>query len=451
MPRAGCPAIDDIILERNVPLSENGPDPEKSDRVMLIKKRLSRIYFKKIFFNYPISINYQTIRGLGLLTSTAIGLSYIKSRIFPVRSVNSLEDFFINRFGKKLYTIFFKDYTEKVWGMPCSEINPDWGVQRIKGLSITKVLLHWIKKILSPDSGRQQNRTETSLIEQFLYPKLGPGQFWEYIADTIRQKGGKILLNHRVCRIFREQNRIIALDAVDDVTGKTKSFRTEYLLSSMTVKNLINALDEAPPARIVEIANGLIHRDFITVGVLLKKLTIKNTSRIRTINNIIPDNWIYMQDRAVKLGRIQIYNNWSPYMVKDIDTVWLGLEYFCNQGDDFWEKADEEISTFALTELEGLGFISRDDVLDSTVIRMPDTYPVYWGSYSQLQEVITYTDKLENLFLIGRNGMHRYNNQDHSMLTAMTAVENIAAGKTSKENIWSINIEEEYHESKGSA
>ena len=406
---------------------------------MLTRTRLSRIFFLRKLFDYPISLNLNTFSNLGFMRIIKIGLSYAKTRFSPIEHEVSLEDFFINRFGKELYLTFFKDYTEKVWGIPCNKIGHEWGRQRIKGLSISKALLHAVKK---------QKNTETSLIGQFLYPKLGPGQMWEQAAKIIKEKGGEIYLKYEVIGLKYHDNKIVEAVVREKTTNKLITKTADYFFSTMPVKELIQSLQNGVPQEVQRVAQGLIYRDFITVGLLLRKLKIKNKTGIKTINNIIPDNWIYIQERDVKLGRIQIFNNWSPYMVKDENTVWIGLEYFCNEGDELWNKSDEGFAKFAINELAKIDIIEKEDALDSIVIRMPKTYPAYFGAYDQFHVIKNFTDKFENLFLIGRNGMHRYNNQDHSMLTAMTAVENIINNIKFKHNIWAVNTEDEYHEDK---
>ena len=449
LPLQGAPSKDDLILDRNIPLSKetDAPDPQKQDEVLLVRSRLSRIFFLRKFFNYPISLNLKTLQNLGILRIIRIGWSYLTIRLFPIRKEKNLEDFFINRFGKELYLTFFKDYTEKVWGVPCSKIKPEWGAQRIKGLSITKAIIHALKNIFSKDVSIDQKKTETSLIGQFLYPKYGPGQLWEKVAELITEKGGEVNLNQKVVGIETNKDKIISVIIRNEKTGKELEIESDYFFSCMPVKDLINSMKNVP-GNINEIANGLIYRDFITVGLLLNKLKIKNHTKHKTINDIVPDNWIYIQERDVKAGRLQIFNNWSPYMVKDENNVWIGLEYFCNEGDELWNMADKDFAEFAVNEFCKIGIIEKEDVLDSVVIRMPKTYPAYFGTYDQFDMIREFTDKIENLFLIGRNGMHRYNNQDHSMLTAMTAVENIINNIKTKDNIWNINTEQEYHEKK---
>lgn len=465
MPLQGAPAKDDLILDRKVPLSKKvilrylgeekadiveAPDPQKEDKVMLVRNRLSRIFYMRKFFDYPISLSKDTIANLGPIRTIKIGFSYLKAKLFPISHERSLEDFFINRFGKELYETFFKDYTEKVWGVPCNKIKPEWGAQRIKGLSISKVIAHALKKPFVSKRMEQQN-IETSLIERFLYPKFGPGQMWEEVAKQIKEKGGDIHLNHKVIGISHEKGMVTGVAVENTENGLIKCIEGDFFFSTMPIKDLVNGMGANVPKEIKEVANGLVYRDFITVGLLLNGLRMKNESNIRTVNDIIPDTWIYIQERDVRLGRLQIFNNWSPYMVADKDKIWIGLEYFCNEGDDLWNQQDGKLLSLAKSELAKIGFISEEDVLDGVVVRMPKAYPAYFGSYDQIQEVRNYLDTFDNLFLIGRNGMHRYNNQDHSMLSAVVAVENILNGVKTKENIWNVNAEEDYHETEESS
>ena len=329
-PLQGKPSKDDISLDRDITLSSipTAPDPEIEDKVMLSRRRISRIFFKRKFFDYPVSLSFKTLKGLGFFSVIKIGFSYLFVKGFPVKPEKSLEDFFINRFGKVLYKIFFKDYTEKVWGLSCSEIDPEWGAQRVKGVSILKAIEHACKKVFHIDRSVSQKGTETSLIEKFLYPKFGPGQFWTECAGTIKKNGGEILLKCKVTRVIVKGSDINSVVYEDLNTGEEKTMKVDHVFSSMPVKNLVKAFGQDIPKNIQEVAEGLKYRDFITVGLLLRKLKISNTSGIDTVNNIVPDNWIYVQERDVKLGRIQVFNNWSPYMVKNTDHVWIGLEYF---------------------------------------------------------------------------------------------------------------------------
>lgn len=450
--------INHNIADQKIPIHYHGKqtqiehpteehDADKENNVFLIRQRLSRIFYLRKFFNYPVSADFKTLSKLGIVRSTKIIASYISSRLFPVRPEITLQDFFTNRFGKVLFNTFFKDYTEKVWGKPPNEITADWGRQRVKSLSISKAIMHSVKKLFKKEGDLFQKETETSLIEQFLYPKYGPGQMWEEVAHQVEQKGGKVLLNHEVVGISLQKGQIASIQVLDIKTGNTQSLSADYYFSTMPVKDMINAMGSEIPNDIKDVANGLDYRDFISTGLLLNKLK-KQKGSASTKNNLLPDNWIYVQESDVKLGRIQIINNWSQYMLNDASKVWLGLEYFCNEGDELWNLTDEKMVSFAILELEKIGLIDASEVIDSTVIKMAKTYPGYFGSYKHFGKIVEFTDKIENLFLIGRNGMHKYNNQDHSMLTAMTAVDNIINDVRSKNNIWAVNTEEEYHEQK---
>ena len=415
----------------------------ESDAIMLLRARKSRIYFLRKFFDYPITLSISTLRNLGVVRTTRIGFSYLWTALFPPK-VHNLEQFFISRFGRELYKTFFKSYTEKVWGVPCDQISAEWGAQRVKGLSVTKTILHFLKNTLAPAKDIKQKDVETSLIEQFLYPKLGPGQLWELVAEKIKAMGGEILTEHTVTSLHTEGNRVVGISATDP-RGASREFCGDYFFSTMPVKELVNAFDRPAPQHVHTISEGLQYRDLITVGLLCRKLAVKDPG---TSNGLVKDNWIYIQEPDVAIGRLQIFNNWSQYLVKDSNTVWIGCEYFCYDSDPNWKASDEEMSALAKQELEKIGIIRQSDVLDSTVIRVEKTYPAYFGSYERFPELRAYLDGFENLFLVGRNGMHRYNNQDHSMLTAMMAVSNILEGRIDKSNIWDVNTEMEYHEKK---
>jgi protoporphyrinogen oxidase len=428
----------------------NSADPDKTDTVMLLRQRKSRIYFLRRLFDYPISLSKNTLAQLGLWRVIRIGFSYTKSALFPRKHEQTLEHFLVNRFGFELYKTFFKSYTEKVWGVPCSQISAAWGAQRIKGLSLSTTLIHAAGKLFRrrKPADIAQKKTETSLIDQFLYPKFGPGQMWEEAARRVTALGGTILTRQVVEGILTENNKVRGVRVKDLATGRHQILEGEYFFSTMPIKELIAGMDPPPPLNIREVADGLIYRDFITVGLLVSRL--KLTENNRNGQRLIQDNWIYVQEPDVLVGRLQIFNNWSPYMVADPETVWLGLEYFCNEQDSLWCRSDSELIQLGREELHRIGIIDSADVLDGTVLRMEKTYPAYFGTYDRFNEIREYVDQFENLFLLGRNGMHRYNNQDHSMLTAMTAVDNILAGATGKANLWEINTEQEYHESKNS-
>lgn len=450
LPLQGQPSGDDIALGRDVPLSHlpGAPDPRKTDKVMLVRKRLSRILHRGRLYDYPVSLSYGTLRNLGALAIIKIASSYLKASVLPIRPERTLEEFFVNRFGRELYLTFFKDYTEKVWGLPCSQIKPEWGAQRIKGFSLGKAISSGISRLFRPDRSIAQKKTATTLIERFLYPKLGPGQLWEEVARLVEEHGGQVQLRQEVIGVECSGNRVEAVRVLDRRSGRTRTQTADFFFSSMPVRDLIEAMGQTVPPEVRQVALGLPYRDFITIGLLVNKLLVRNQTRVATVGNLIPDNWIYIQEPGVRLGRLQIFNNWSPYMVADPEKVWLGLEYFCSQTDPIWRCEDQELIAMAGDELARIGLIDKKDVLDGVAVRVPKAYPTYSGTYAQFDVVRRYLDRLENLFLIGRNGMHRYNNQDHSMLAAMTAVEVVAGDAGSRQDIWRVNSEDVYCEEK---
>jgi protoporphyrinogen oxidase len=419
-----------------------------SDAVMLVRQRLSRIFYRRRFFDYPLKLNGNTLKNMGAMEILRIGLSYGRARLKFRPREDTLEEFFTNRFGDRLYRTFFKDYTEKVWGVPCEDISAEWGVQRIKGLSITKAFAHAIASFLrtSAASDTSQKRTETSLIERFLYPKFGPGQMWEEVARQIALRGGEIHLRHRVVGIERKGFRITGANVRDEHTGAVRLVPCDDFVSTIPICELTTLLNPED-SQVARIAGGLPYRDFMTVGLLLRRMNSTSKQLDRTHDNgMPPDNWVYIQEPDVRIGRLQIFNNWSPAMVADSGTIWLGLEYFCKEGDDLWSMNDGEFIDFAARELEKLGLIDRKDVIDGTLVRVPKAYPAYFGDYGQFGKVREYLDQYSNLYPVGRNGMHRYNNQDHSMLAANSAVESIVNHGRGKSAIWRINSEDEYHE-----
>ena len=438
--------IDTTGAARTAGTASNTAHAVDSNQVMLVRRRKSRIYFLRRFFDYPIQLSIDTLHKLGAWRTIKIGASYARSVVAPIRPVETLEQFFINRFGHELYETFFKSYTEKVWGVPCTHISAAWGRQRIKGLSIMRTIMHALAKPFRRSGDIAQKGTETTLIEQFLYPKFGPGQMWEAVAQRVTELGGMILTDQRVEQVHAAGERVHAVTAVNTQTGESTTFEGEFVFSTMPVKDLIRAMGDLPPQDVKQVSEGLVYRDFLTVGLLLGELRVRESSR--NGNRLLRDNWIYIQEPDVRLGRLQIFNNWSPHMVAEPDKVWLGLEYFCNEGDDLWTLSNEDMVALGIEELERIDIIDADEVCDSTVIRMPKAYPAYFGTYDQLGRVRAFADSFKNLYLIGRNGQHRYNNQDHSMLAAMTAVDNIAQGRTGKENVWAVNAEQEYHERK---
>lgn len=410
---------------------------------LLLRPRLSRIYFLRRFFDYPLKLNWTTISNLGVWRLARILFSYAAAKIRP-REEKSLEDFIVNRFGTELYRTFFKDYTEKVWGVPCSEISAEWGAQRIKSLSISEALKHAVGRFLPKRDSRVKH---TSLIEQFLYPPLGPGQMWEAAADKICALGGRIEFGVKVVGVRHADGRIQGVEVVRN-GGSREFIPADEVISTMPVRELVQGMVPAAPPEVLEVAGGLLYRDFITVGLLVRKLKPSRYAAAGTCTHVLPDNWIYVQEKEVKLGRLQIFNNWSPALVRDQDTVWLGLEYFCNEGDALWSMPKEEFARFAIQELVSIDLIDPADVLDWNVVHVEKAYPAYFGSYDRFGVIRQWVDSFGNLYLVGRNGMHRYNNQDHSMLTGKLAAEAIMFGHVDRAEIWAVNIDDEYHEMK---
>ena len=441
LPLQGSPSKDDVAFGRKKDFSENGPDPETTDEVMLVRDRISRIYYKNHFFDYPVSLKWDTLKNMGFVTTVKAGFSYLGAKMHK-RPEDSLENFYINRFGKVLYSMFFEGYTEKLWGRHPSEISADWGAQRVKGLSITAVIKDMFRKIF----GKNKKATETSLIESFSYPKFGPGQLWELALSKAKTNGVKVLMNCKVTDFKIEDGKINGV-IFTNKDGRRCMVTSDTVISTMPVNELIVGLGENVPENIKTAAEGLPFRDFMTVGLLLKKTNLENKTDYKTLGNIVPDCWIYVQDTSVKLGRIQVFNNWSPYLVSDPEnTVWVGLEYFCREGDELWSMSNDEAVEFAISELVKIGIIDRDDVLDSHRELIKKAYPAYFDTYSEMDSIIEHLNTYENLYCIGRNGQHRYNNMDHSMATAFEAVSNIKNGVTDKTNIWNVNTEKEYHE-----
>ena len=391
----------------------------------LRRKRLSRILYNKKFFHYPLRAS-SMILGLGLLDGFAIFASYLRARLFPEKNEENFEQWVTNRFGRRLYTVFFKTYTEKVWGIPCSEISADWAAQRIRGLSLAAV----VKDVILRKANGKKSSALKSLISEFDYPRLGPGMMWEAMAEIVKKKGGTIQTRTEVDRIHWTPNRVESVE-VSDGEGK-KTIRGSHFLSSMPARELIQKLSPAPPPEVLAAANKLQYRDFIIVALILNR------------RSVFPDNWIYIHDPEVKLGRIQNFKNWSPDMVPDQNKTCLGLEYFCFAGDGLWNSSDEQLIARGKRELEKLGLAKAEEIDEGKVVRVPKAYPVYDSTHREsLQTLRRFLETLPNLQLVGRNGMHKYNNQDHSMLTAMLAVKNILGAN---HDLWEVNTDQEYYE-----
>ena len=440
MPIQSKPAFDYKKLKRKVTVDKHGVDPSKEDNVMLIRNRLSRIYYLDKFFDYPISLKLQTFKNLGLIRTIKSGFSYLKSMIFKKKE-DCLENFYINRFGKTLYSMFFEKYTEKLWGRTPRDISADWGAQRVKGLSVFVVLKDMFCKIFKI----KRSKVETSLIEEFYYPKYGPGHFWEVVAKKVIKMGGQVIKESKVTKINFKNNKILSVETNNGV------YKADIFISSMPLKDLVVSLNgnKFVPTEMLRIANGLPYRDFVTVGLLVDKLKIENKTNIKTLGNIVPDCWIYVQEPSVKLLRIQIFNNWSPYMLKDPNkTVWIGAEYTCSAEDELWNLSNRDTMKFVSSELEKIGIIDVSSIKDYHVERIEKAYPSYFDTYSEIDKLISYVDDFSNLYCVGRNGQHRYNNMDHSIITSFEAVDNIINNVNDKSNIWNVNTEKEYHETK---
>ena len=384
--------------------------------------RMSRIHYDGKFFDYPLKAA-NALRGLGLWNAIRIVLSYVMAHLRPSKTEENLEEWVVNRFGRRLYEIFFKTYTEKVWGIPCTEIRAEWAAQRIQNLSLAKA-------VLSAASLNRRSTDVKSLINEFQYPRLGPGQMWEMCTDRVREMGGEVLLEQYVSAIETEDGRVTAV-RVQTANGERR-VEGEHFISTMPIRSLVRAIDPAPPESITTHADGLNYRDFLVVALILDE------------PKLFPDNWIYIHTPGVKVGRIQNFNNWSAAMVPDEGRTCLGMEYFCFEGDGLWNSPDEELIALASRELESLGLADPSRVVDGTVVRMPKAYPVYDSTYAEhLSTVREHLDPIPNLHLVGRNGMHKYNNQDHSMLTAMMTVWNMQGAQ---HDVWSVNTDYEYHE-----
>jgi protoporphyrinogen oxidase len=390
---------------------------------MLLRPRMSRIYFGGKFYSYPLSAT-NALRNMGPWTALACGFSYLAARLKPIANPANFEEWVTNQFGRKLYRMFFKSYTEKVWGCDCRKISADWAAQRIKGLSLGEAIRNAI-------FGQRRGRVITTLIDQFRYPRLGPGQLWEAAARTIQTKGWDVRLDTRVTRIELGEGRVTSI-RVERADGTSENVLVDELLSSMPLRNLLMAMDPPPPPAVLSAAKDLAYRDFLTVALVLDA------------PDLFPDNWIYIHAPEVRVGRIQNFGNWSPEMVPDPATSCLGLEYFVNEGDDLWRMADDQLIELAYRELRTIG-LATANLVKGFVVRIPKAYPVYDPGYKERLEIVrNWLATIANLHCIGRNGQHRYNNQDHSMATALIAARNVALGES--RDPWAVNEDADYHE-----
>jgi protoporphyrinogen oxidase len=394
------------------------PNPVSDDKVMLLRDRKSRIYFEGRFYDYPLKPGSRLLRSLGFRRSLRILKTYLEARRAPIVPVASLEDFFLNRFGRELYHIFFKSYTEKVWGVPCNTILADWGEERIQKLSLGKVIVHALR------GGTSNWRVkEKSLIEFFLYPKYGPGQLWDEVAKEIVRLGGEIRLNHKVVGVSGDAV------TVEDAEGRRQRINADSILSSMPLDELVLAFDPPAPEPIRALAAQLHYRDFMTLGLLVRRL-----------QRPLTDNWLYIHEQDIGIGRVQIFNNWSPWLLKEKDKVWIGLEYFCNAGDALSSLSDADFTTRAIAELTRIGLIDPADILDHLLLRVPKAYPGYSAGYTRLPEIRAWLDLYPRLLPIGRNGRHRYSNMDEAMLSGIRAAEHILNPESSRDKIWEARL-----------
>jgi len=392
---------------------------------LIVRPRMSRIFYGGKFFDYPLR-PMNALRGLGVVEAVRVLASYAHAQLFPVADERTFDAWVSNRFGRRLFEVFFKTYTEKVWGMPCSEISAAWAAQRIKNLD----LMTAIRNALLGSAGTG-GPVVASLIERFHYPRLGPGMMWERCRDLAAARGVHTRLRTRVVRVLHDGGRVHAIDVVGP-DGDTRREPCDTLISSMPVGDLVRAMDPAPPAEVLDAARRLRHRDFLIVALIVNR------------DQLFPDNWIYVHSPEVHVGRVQNFKNWSPDMVDDPAVSFIGLEYFTNQGDGLWARSDEELIALGTAEGATIGLFSPGEVRAGTVVRMPKAYPVYDGEYEQhLQTLRGWLDRMDNLFTVGRNGLHRYNNQDHSMLTALYAVRSLAGARR---DVWTVNEEASFHE-----
>jgi protoporphyrinogen oxidase len=391
----------------------------------LKRNRLSRIYYNKRFFHYPLRAT-NAVFGLGVWNSFLILVSYLQAQMRPETPEETFEQWVSNRFGKRLYRTFFKTYTEKVWGIPCNEIAADWAAQRIRGLS----LLTAVRNALIGSQAKNKGEMIKTLVDSFDYPERGPGMMWETVRDLVQARGSEIRLETVVNKIFWSPGAVTGLEV--ETRGQRQSIRGTDFISSMPLRELVQKLEPAVPPEVLKAGEKLTYRDFLTIALVIDK------------SDLFPDNWIYVHDPDVKVGRIQNFKNWSPHMVPDPDKTCLGLEYFCFEGDRLWTMPDRDLIALATRELAQMRLAAESDVIDGSVVRMPKAYPVYDAHYAEALRIVRqFLDRLRNLYPVGRNGMHKYNNQDHSMVTAMLAVRNILGAH---HDIWQVNVDQEYHE-----
>lgn len=391
-------------------------------------KRMSRIFYRRKYFDYPLK-PWNALSGLGIFTSIGCVCSYAWSRLFPTKPEKSFEDWVSNRFGKRLFSIFFKTYTEKVWGIPTNQLSADWAAQRIKGLSLSTAIINAFKPKKKAKEGGAVIKT---LIDTFQYPRLGPGQMWEKTAADFVKLGGKLEMGARATKIFHFEGRVTGVE-ITQQNGSKQVIEADNFVISMPLQETVLAFDPPLPKEAIEAARKLAYRDFLTVALVVEG------------ENPFPDNWIYIHEPGVKLGRIQNFKNWSEGLIGRPGTTCLGLEYFCFEGDGMWTMSDANLIELGKRELASLGLAKAESVKDGAVVRIEKAYPVYDPGYQERLTIIRHAIEAaaSNLQVVGRNGMHKYNNQDHSMMTALLAVKNLQGGRF---NLWNVNSDAEYHE-----
>ena len=447
LPLQGAPARDESSAVRDPGWMPGGPDPEQTDAVMLWRRRLSRIYFRNSLFDYPLSLSLHTLRSLGLMNTVRVCAGYAAAQCRK-RPEHSLEDFMVNRFGVPLYRMFFESYTRKIWGRHPSELSADWGTQRIRGLSLGRALSDRLFKSFRVDGAHPNAAQETSLIDHFLYPKFGPGQLWDRVAEEIHRGGGRIMTRARVTGVDVQRGRVTRVHA--DTPQGAQALTADEVFSSMPAGDLVRALRGcAVPPDVERLAAELPYRDFLIVGLEVRRLNAPGASPLRPrACSLLPDCWMYFQDDAVRAGRMQLFHNWSPYLVRDWpNRAWIGMEYFCNAGDALSVMSDSARGQLAAKELIAAGFVSSpDDITDTCCVYEPKAYPAYYGAYTRFAEVRARLDEIPNLWCIGRNGQHRYNNMDHAMMSALEAVRQVDGGRREKAPVWAVNTDASYHE-----
>jgi protoporphyrinogen oxidase len=396
------------------------------------RPRMSRIYYEGKFYSYPLRA-FEALWNLGFWRSTLCMASFAKAKMFPIRDVRSFQDWTVNQFGYRLFSIFFKTYTEKVWGMPCDEMSADWAAQRIKGLSLGAAVMDGLKRSLGLNKAPNDGMQTKTLLETFRYPRLGPGMMWEAARDHVVNGGNQVLMGHALKQLVQDQVTGRWRVSATDMDGGAITINAAHVISSAPMRELATRIHPLPQTTTE--ALDLKYRDFLTVALMIKS------------DDLFPDNWIYIHEENVKVGRIQNFRSWSPEMVPNSDVACVGLEYFCFEGDGLWSMADDELVAFAKKEMAMMGLCKQEDVVGGSVVRQEKAYPVYDDHYTD--NVAAMRDELEakypTLHMVGRNGMHRYNNQDHAMMTAMLTVRNIEAGAR-VHNVWSVNEDAEYHE-----